>query len=670
MAGALEVGGSASFVGEGEVGGYADGSIFLSGIAGAEAFGTAAISQRIGGHGIATAESLDQTAFIERIATSQTLNSTNASVLLPPGAASGKLGIMIISGRTGTITWPSGWTEFFNDTNSIPLGTALRLAGAYRALDGSETGSVTASHTNACDTQHWVSVIDDWDGTTVPEAATFADDDIDPNPPSLSPSWGAEKTRWIAVGSGASYWVVAGFPTDYINDQYGGAGGVTGVTNMPTLAVASRAANTATENPAAFDYTGTPAHTIAATIAVRSKTSSLRVSQAQSVVADAIAGAEAFGTAQINLRLLMSGVASAEAFGTAYLNAIQTLTANGIASDEAHGSHAVTSGSQLITGMTGIAGAEAFGTASLNLRLLMAAIASAEALGTPTLSRRIAASGIASLEAFGTAKLNLRLLMAAIASLEAFGTARLNRTIGPAGNIASLEAFGTAKLSPRLLMAAIASGEAFGTAKLNLRLLMAGIASAEAFGTLLANVIQKALPSSIASAEALGSPKVNLAVTLSGIASAEVFGTAQINRTITANGIVSDETFGSALVKLVQTVVADSIASAEAVGTPQVGLIIRMTGVASLEAFGSPALSVSIGAIGVVSQEAFGTARVNLAISVVGIESGEVVAVAHINYTPDPETSYRVHADNRTTKVAAENRTTRVPPENRTTKKH
>lgn len=90
----------------------------------------------------------------------------------------------------------------------------------------------------------------------------------------------------------------------------------------------------------------------------------------------AIASAEAFGTAKLNLTIFPSAIGSAEAFGTAYL--FQPLSP------------------------TGIASAEAFGIPQLNLTIFPTALATAEAFGTLKVNRYLVPSGIASLEAFGS----------------------------------------------------------------------------------------------------------------------------------------------------------------------------------------------------------------------------------------------------------------------------
>jgi hypothetical protein len=115
-------------------------------------------------------------------------------------------------------------------------------------------------------------------------------------------------------------------------------------------------------------------------------------------------------------------------------------------------------------------------------------------------------------------------------------------------------------------------------------LVFSGIPSLEAFGA--ANVgRQTLLPGSIASLEALGTPQLNLILLPSGIASAEAFGT----------------------LKILLYLLPSSIASAESVGEPRVVYILSATGIPSAESFGTPQLNFVIFPSSILSAEAFGS---------------------------------------------------------------
>lgn len=127
----------------------------------------------------------------------------------------------------------------------------------------------------------------------------------------------------------------------------------------------------------------------------------------QTVSPSAIASAEAFGTAKLNLKLFPSAIASLEAFGNPTVKFTTNIYPTGIASQEAFGSPTVLPGAVILQ-PSGIASLEAFGTPLVfyDQVIIPTGIASAEAFGTPTVSfiLLIKPQGIPSAEAFGALK--------------------------------------------------------------------------------------------------------------------------------------------------------------------------------------------------------------------------------------------------------------------------
>jgi len=163
---------------------------------------------------------------------------------------------------------------------------------------------------------------------------------------------------------------------------------------------------------------------------------------AVSVLPTAIGSLEAFGSAKLNLKLILTGIASAEAFGTPIVTIGLTLYPTGIASVEAFG-NLVIAGPLIVPG---IASQEAFGSPTVTPGGVIVApsgISSEELFGLPKLNLFVTPSGIVTSEAFGAAQLNLKLILTGIASAEALGTPTLGMflVIRPLG-IASVEAFG------------------------------------------------------------------------------------------------------------------------------------------------------------------------------------------------------------------------------------
>jgi hypothetical protein len=198
------------------------------------------------------------------------------------------------------------------------------------------------------------------------------------------------------------------------------------------------------------------------------------------------------------------GIASGEAHGTGAVSSGGTsLTGQAIASAEAHGTGAIAVGAVDLTG-TAIASAEAHGTGTVNpgaIGLAGTAIASAEAHGTGTVTltssvQDVDGQAIASGEAHGTGAVSIgavNVTGAAVVSAEVHGT-------------------GTVTLGTTIVGSALASGEAHGTGAVSIGdALLTGQA--------------------IASAEAHGAGAISTGTTTVGgqaIASAETFGLGQI----------------------------------------------------------------------------------------------------------------------------------------------
>jgi len=201
------------------------------------------------------------------------------------------------------------------------------------------------------------------------------------------------------------------------------------------------------------------------------------------IAPSAIPSAEAFGTAQLNLKVAPSAISSAEAFGTTKL--LLYLKPSAIPSAEAFGDANVAI--QQFLELTGIASDEAFGTPILGAFLLPSSIVSEEAFGNLVIAGPLIVPGIGSQEALGTLTVTpggVSVAPSGISSEELFGLPKLNVFVIPSGIVTS-EAFGAAKLNLKLILTAIASAEAFGTATVEMILVIrpSGIASVELFGT-------------------------------------------------------------------------------------------------------------------------------------------------------------------------------------------
>lgn len=161
----------------------------------------------------------------------------------------------------GTVTVPANWNQlhFTNASDCI-------LANYYKIAVGNEDGTtvdfVSTGNTKAV--AH-VARISAWHGTTPPEVGTASTgSSTTPDPPTLTPSWGAADTLWLARASVRAIVAFSGYPANYTN----GIDDSTGATNAGTLASARRELNAATEDPGTFTKNGTTVW-VAQTVAVR-----------------------------------------------------------------------------------------------------------------------------------------------------------------------------------------------------------------------------------------------------------------------------------------------------------------------------------------------------------------------------------------------------------------
>jgi hypothetical protein len=174
---------------------------------------------------------------VNSAATSQALN-------LPSGISAGDLLIITIQVPQGvpqTITWPSGWTQLYNQANG---GNNVQGAAAYRVADGSEGSTMTITLSGSSTVASVAFRITGHDSAIAPQAGTVATGTSStPNPPSLTPTGGAKDYLWIVCCASDTADVTAA-PTNYSNFTQPGA--------LPDIGTAERLLNAASEDPGTF----------------------------------------------------------------------------------------------------------------------------------------------------------------------------------------------------------------------------------------------------------------------------------------------------------------------------------------------------------------------------------------------------------------------------------
>ena len=123
--------------------------------------------------------------------------------------------------------------------------------GWYKIADGTEGTTMSVTTDASEQSAHVTYRITSWHGTTAPEAPAVATGtSTTPNPPSLTPSWGALDTLWFACATTAnSDRTFSVDPTSYVS-------GTTATTATGTagaiIRVVRRELNAATDNPDTF----------------------------------------------------------------------------------------------------------------------------------------------------------------------------------------------------------------------------------------------------------------------------------------------------------------------------------------------------------------------------------------------------------------------------------
>lgn len=185
---------------------------------------------------------------------------TSHTVDLPSGIVSGNLLLCLFAtDGSNTLTWPEGWTEVFSEDYS----GNVHISVAFRNADGSEGSTITVTSTASQGSAHVTFRISGHEPGSDPEVSSGAQGtSTTPDPDSLTPSWGAEDTLWIAVEGTGNTNAVTGYPFD--DNQHV----VYAMTDYCSLGVCSDELHEASVNPGTFTTTFTY-EWLACTVGVR-----------------------------------------------------------------------------------------------------------------------------------------------------------------------------------------------------------------------------------------------------------------------------------------------------------------------------------------------------------------------------------------------------------------
>lgn len=213
---------------------------------------------------------------VETTATSEENSATNShTVDLPSGIQSGDLLLVVFStfdSAVHTMTWPpTDWTDLDSSSGSVTRHTCT----AYRVADGGEGASITVSTSGTVWSAHQTFRISGYTGTPEASRDNSYPGGTNPDPPSLSPSWGAALTLWIAGfgGTDTTTTAVSSYPSNYSNGAYaeGGVGSY-----WASVGTARRLCYASSENPGTYTMSDS-IDSMAFTIAVQGQVPSTDV---------------------------------------------------------------------------------------------------------------------------------------------------------------------------------------------------------------------------------------------------------------------------------------------------------------------------------------------------------------------------------------------------------
>lgn len=243
--------------------------------------------------------------------------TTNHVIDLPDSPGVGDilvvpLAINIINVTGAPTTFPAGWTKLVNDVKQAAADANVQLTVGMKRLSPGDPELTNPTMTVATlDPVRVAGVAYKYTGvhaSSMPEAATAAGNSS-PDPPSLTPSWGARDTAWLAVCSVKNTTDITGFPTNYtpVDEQVSG----TSVATRATLGTADRNLNATSDDPSAFTIVATPRLWVAGTIAIRPAGNTVTATMA----------APGGGQATIGARIEVNATLAAAGGGTAHIGA-------------------------------------------------------------------------------------------------------------------------------------------------------------------------------------------------------------------------------------------------------------------------------------------------------------------------------------------------------------
>jgi hypothetical protein len=196
-----------------------------------------------------------------------TSSSSSHTINLPTGRSVGDLILtsFCFDDDGNNVSSFTGFTQLFN--NPFDLSDQGRHFVYYRVVTGSEGATASLTSGNGTRFVAWTGLIKGWNSSFVPQFAFTDYQGTNPDPPSLTPTWGSQSCLWLAIaagratnGAGVS---VSAYPTDYSYYQNSQA-----LSERMSMGVAARQLTASSQNPGTFTMSGSSNFSVA-TIAIR-----------------------------------------------------------------------------------------------------------------------------------------------------------------------------------------------------------------------------------------------------------------------------------------------------------------------------------------------------------------------------------------------------------------
>jgi hypothetical protein len=200
---------------------------------------------------------------VHSLRSSSDASGTDHEIDISPDISAGDLLVVVFaSDGNPTVTFPAGWYQLFQTAYS----SYVKLGVWYRIADGEEGDTITVTTSASEGISSLCYRITGYSGVPEVGTAVTSSGSTTPNPPSLSPAWGALDTLWLACcanDDGTNY--ITAYPANYPignNNEYPDNSAGCGV------ATAFRELNADTEDPGTFTIDGSE-QWVANTVAVK-----------------------------------------------------------------------------------------------------------------------------------------------------------------------------------------------------------------------------------------------------------------------------------------------------------------------------------------------------------------------------------------------------------------